>query len=166
MDVAIVRWPREASKRAELENERLPRLLLVEAVVEPPVVTDFLEDWVRIPADRSEVRARIEALILRAQRDSALSPTINATGLVQFRGEVIQFPPIEARLIESLIETFGNVVSPTVLMNKSWPDDPPSRNTLDVHMSRVRRRLVGTNLVVRTVRSRGYALEAHEPVET
>ena len=40
------------------------------------------------------------------------------------------------------------------------PEGAPGRNALDVHMLRLRRRLSPLRLSIRTVRSRGYLLEA------
>ncbi len=54
------------------------------------------------------------------------------------------------------------VVSREMLANSGWPDGAPGRNALDVHVLRMRRRLAPLGLVIRTVRSRGYLLEASE----
>lgn len=40
-----------------------------------------------------------------------------------------------------------------------WPGQAPGRNALDVHILRLRRRLLPLGLAIRTVRSRGYLLE-------
>jgi DNA-binding response OmpR family regulator len=50
-----------------------------------------------------------------------------------------------------------------VLRKRAWPDGLPSRNALDVHMVRLRRRIAELSLEIRTVRSRGYLLQAVEP---
>ena len=39
-------------------------------------------------------------------------------------------------------------------------DTPPTRNALDVHILRLRRRIAELGLEIRTVRSRGYLLQA------
>jgi DNA-binding response OmpR family regulator len=52
------------------------------------------------------------------------------------------------------------VVSRDALARAGWPDGAPGRNALDVHVLRLRRRLEPLGLVIRTVRSRGYVLEA------
>jgi DNA-binding response OmpR family regulator len=40
-----------------------------------------------------------------------------------------------------------------------WPEGTRARNTLDVHVVRLRRRLASVGLAIHTVRSRGYLLE-------
>ena len=42
----------------------------------------------------------------------------------------------------------------------------PGRNALDVHVLRLRRRIAPLALSIKTVRSRGYLLEALTPAET
>ena len=68
--VALVPWPAEATALDALVTAASPRLLLVDADAEPPVVHDELEDWVRVPADDRdvEVRARRLARIVSARR--------------------------------------------------------------------------------------------------
>ena len=49
---------------------------------------------------------------------------------------------------------------PAEMSQAGWPEGAPGRNALDVHVLRLRRRLAPLSLVIRTVRSRGYLLEA------
>ncbi len=65
MDVTLLRWPEEEGRRTRISREGAPRLLLVPDGEEPPAVGDCLEDWIRVPADEEEVRARVDALSLR-----------------------------------------------------------------------------------------------------
>ena len=44
--------------------------------------------------------------------------------------------------------------------SSGWPRGAPGRNALDVHMLRLRRRIAPVGLAIKTVRSRGYLLEA------
>ncbi len=48
-------------------------------------------------------------------------------------------------------------------MRRAWPGGSPTRNALDVHLLRLRRRISTLGLEVRTVRARGYLLQALEP---
>ena len=68
--IALVPWPEEAATLDALASAASPRLLLVAAGSEPPVVDDHLEDWVRLPADDHEVeiRARRLARIVSTRR--------------------------------------------------------------------------------------------------
>ena len=45
------------------------------------------------------------------------------------------------------------------MARRAWPNGAPTRNALDVHILRLRRRIAPLGLEVRTVRSRGYLLQ-------
>jgi len=159
VEVVLVRWPHEAERRARLEREGVPRLLLVEDGSAPPFVEDPLEDWVRVPAQELDVRARLDTLSLRSRRAAPALPTLDEDGVLRFQGGWASLPPVEARLTEILLERFGAVVSRDALARAGWPEGAPGRNALDVHVLRLRRRIAPVGLVIRTVRSRGYLLE-------
>lgn len=160
MDVVLLRWPEESVRRTELELVARPRLLLVEPNEPPPDCTDPLEDWIRMPADDRDVRARLRALVERAGVER---PQLDEDGLLWFRGRWVSLSPVERALVEALLERFGAVTGRDALRKRAWPDGLPSRNALDVHMVRLRRRIAELALEIRTVRSRGYLLQAVDP---
>ncbi|MBA2325037.1 MAG: response regulator transcription factor [Actinobacteria bacterium] len=155
----MVRWPDEEDRLLQLRETGAPRLLFVEAGREPPLSDDCLEDWVRVPVDERELRARVNALTARAEHHG-LHPEIDDDGLLRFRGRWVDLPPIERTVATALVERFGAVVGRDTLTRRAWPEQRPTRNALDVHMSRLRRRIVPLGLGVRTVRARGYLLQA------
>ena len=159
MDVALLRWPAEAEARERLSATGAARLLLVEDDQTPPTVADCLEDWIRVPAKEEDVRARVEALGVRSQAHDQQGPGIDEDGVLRHRGRWVSLPPLEARLVASLIQRFGAVVGRETLIRAVWPGGSPGRNALDVHVLRLRRRIAPLDLAVRTVRSRGYLLE-------
>jgi DNA-binding response OmpR family regulator len=160
MEVVLVRWPAEAERRGRLREATTPRLLLIEDGP-PPAPDDCLEDWIRVPADDTDVRARIEGLSSRvAQHVTPDAPDLDVDGLLRFGGSWVSLPPVEARLTAALVERFGAVVGREALARAGWPDGAPGRNALDVHVLRLRRRLAPMDLAIRTVRARGYLLEA------
>src|SRR4051794_12715226 len=166
MDVVLLRWPFEEERRERLEQEGQLRLLLVEGGVPAPVCTDPTEDWVRVPADEADVRARIDGLTFRHGSGLADVPDLDHDGLLRRKGGWVSLPPVEARLMSALIERFGAVVSRDQLSRSGWPKGAPGRNALDVHVLRLRRRIAPVGLSIKTVRSRGYLLEADESATT
>lgn len=158
MDVVLVRWPEEQDHLNELRASGSPRLLLVAPAGEPPASADCLEDWVRLPAEDRDVRARVAALSARASGGRAI-PEIDDDGLLRFRGQWCALSPVEHALATVLTERFGAVVGRDALARRAWPGGAPTRNALDVHMLRLRRRIAELGLEVRTVRSRGYLLQ-------
>jgi DNA-binding response OmpR family regulator len=160
MDVVLVRWPAEGIRREALREQQRPRLLLVAEDAPAPVTSDIFEDWIRLPAQDADVRARVHSLEARVEAFGPSQPTIDGDGVLRFGGGWVSIPPVEARLIEALILRYGTVVGRDVLTRAGWPDKEPGRNALDVHVLRLRRRIESLGLAVRTVRSRGYLLEA------
>ena len=160
MDVVLVRWPRERLKRDELLAEGRLRLLLIEDDNDPPVMEDLNEDWIRVPAADADVQFRVEGLRRRWEATVGSLPELDPDGLLRHAGRWVSLPPVEARLTTSLLDRFGAVVSRDQLSRSGWPRGAPGRNALDVHMLRLRRRIAPVGLVIKTVRSRGYLLEA------
>lgn len=160
MDVVLVRWPRERQRRDDLIAEGRLRLVLVEDGNEPPVSDDLDEDWIRVPASDSDVQFRIEGLRRRSAAKESVVPELDPDGLLRHEGRWVSLPPVEARLMASLLDRFGAVVSREQLAKTGWPRGAPGRNALDVHMLRLRRRIAPVGLAIKTVRSRGYLLEA------
>ena len=164
----MLRWPEEAGRRNRISEAGEPRLLLVPDGEEPPPVADCLEDWIRVPAAEGDVRARVDALALRSQAhlpetheaDPPAVPQLDDFGVLRLNGSWVALPPLEARLAEALLERLGAVTSRELLIRAGWPTAAPGRNALDVHVLRLRRRLHPVGLAIRTVRSRGYLMEA------
>ncbi len=178
MTVELLHWPQDRERRAELHQTNQLRLLLVQPSAAPPLIVDPFEDWVRLPADHGDVKARVESLQRRARatgndqegrsdtaieaEDSAAIPTLESGVL---RNEVgwVSLPDLEARIVEVLLSRFGRVADRQSLLAAGWPGEEPSRNLLDVHLHRLRRRIEPIDLRIQTVRKRGYLLEPVTP---
>lgn len=155
-----MRWPAERARRDELRRAGRPRVLLIEDGVAPPVPSpDDLEDWIRLPADDTDLQARVEGLQRRRDALVGAAPALDGDGVIRVGDRWVSLPPVEARLTAALLDRFGAVVSRDALALAGWPAGAPGRNALDVHMLRLRRRLSPLALAIRTVRSRGYLLE-------
>ncbi len=119
-----------------------------------------LEDWIRVPATDADIRARIAGLVLRASAANEARPDLDDDGLLRFGDAWVALPPVESRLTAAMLSSWGQVVSREDLGTAGWPEGAPGRNALDVHVLRLRRRIASLGLVIRTVRSKGYLLEA------
>jgi two-component system, OmpR family, response regulator len=162
MDVVLVRWPEEDARLRELRGSGAPRLLLLNGESTPPELSDCLEDWIRLPADDRDVRARVATLSSRAETDQP-APQVDGDGLLRHRGRWVALSPVESALAVTLVDRFGAVVGRDTLARRAWPNGVPTRNALDVHMLRLRRRVASLGLEIRTVRSRGYLMQAAQP---
>jgi len=97
-------------------------------------------------------------LLARARAHGA-RPEIDDDGLLRHHDAWVSLSPVEQALTRALLERFGAVVTRDDLAARAWPDGAPTRNALDVHVLRLRRRLAPLGLEIRTVRSRGYLLQ-------
>ena len=158
----LVRWPEEDARLRQLRETGSPRLLLLNGESEPPESADCLEDWIRLPADDRDMRARVARL---ASRSETLQPAphVDGDGLLRYRGRWVALSPVESALAITLVDRFGAVVGRDTLARRAWPEGTPTRNALDVHMLRLRRRIAPLGVEVRTVRSRGYLMQAAQP---
>ena len=159
VNVEVLRWPAERLVVDDLRGRGVPRLLLLEGDEAAPESPDCLEDWVRLPVSDRDLEARRTAVAQRATHH-AVRPTVDEAGILRFCGEWVSLSPVERDLVSALVDKFGTVVSRSVLSERAWPEGAPSRNALDVHMLRLRRRVGVVGLEVRTIRSRGYLLQA------
>ena len=168
MNVEVVRWPTDAQRLAELRELRVPRLLVVtngSGDHELPLPVDCLEDWVTSEAPEWEVDARRLALELRSGQHG-VRPVLDDDGLLHHRDAWVSLSPVEQSLAGVLLERFGAVVTREMLADRAWPTGVPTRNALDVHVLRLRRRIAPIGLEIRTVRSRGYLMQSREAALT
>ncbi|XTZ13629.1 winged helix-turn-helix domain-containing protein [Micromonospora echinospora] len=160
-DVIFVRWPAQVDLRTRCRREKIPRLLVVEGGAEPPVSTDPVEDWVRPPISSDDLNARVQALQNRF--DSSRLPTLDPAGTLTFGTHSIIISTTQTEIMKLLIERFGEVVYRKEFVNRLGNHVPAlSRNSLDLHIMRLRRRLSRIDLSIRTVWGRGYMLQTRE----
>jgi two-component system OmpR family response regulator len=130
------------------------------------------DDYLVKPFAFSELLARLEALIRRSDGQAA-ETRLQAGDLemdlltrqVRRRGRAIELQPREFRLLEYLMRHYGKVVTRTMLLEKVWDYHfDPQTNVIDVHVSRLRRKIErGFDYpLIHTVRGAGYVLRAPE----
>jgi hypothetical protein len=154
-DVIILRWPEQRGEVERLEELHVPRLLLVDPDAAPPDSESCLEDWVRLPADDSDVRARLMSLARRAEHHPS-RPHLDAVGQLTHRGARLFLSPLDQRIVRVLLEHYQEVVLEADLL-QAWPEGGHN-GTLRVHLSRLRRRLEPFGLTITSVRTIGYTL--------
>jgi DNA-binding response OmpR family regulator len=166
-DVAVLAWPQQAAEFERLRPLRVPRLLLVPAGVDPPGDTDYLVDWVRVPASAQDIAARVVALMRRAEgasTDVAETPSVDRHGRCVYRERWTALSPTEARLARVLCERFNEVVPEEELLRHGWQladtrVEPPKANALRVHLTRLRQRIGELGLEVISIRNQGVVLQ-------
>jgi two-component system OmpR family response regulator len=154
--VAVLDWPECESDLDDLARRGTPRLLLVAPTVTPPVCTDCLEDWVRLPVDETDLRARLHTLAERQRIRRTL--TVDENGVLRQDNTLVLLSPTEHRIAAVLIENFGALVPKDVIEQRLWNQLDPSSIAMRVHISRLRKRIAPLGLKISSVHNFGYVL--------
>ena len=130
------------------------------------------DDYMRKPFSCDELSARVRALLRRSvplkEQQSVVQNgeaklDLNDEQLLLY-GEDIALSPTEFRLIEPLFRRFGKAVAREELLGKIWNANYGDTRTIDMHISRIRRKLAGyddgvkPSLVIQSMRGKGYRL--------
>ena len=157
-EVLLLRWPEERARARELADAGQAVLYVLQDDVEPPTVRSCLEDWIRIPGDERDLRARLAALELRVAAHER-PPSIDGLGRLHHDGKLLALSPVEARLAAVLVDRFGEVVPDRDLAQRAVNPQPPSPPSLRTQIAGLRSTLRAANLALRRVRGAGYRLE-------
>ncbi len=124
------------------------------------------DDYLVKPFAFAELLARVEAL---GKRSAGGSTHLSVDDLemdllarkVTLAGKVIELQTREFRLLEYLLKFKGQVVTRTMLLESVWDYHfDPQTGVIDVHISRLRKKLGDTNnKLIKTVRGAGYIIE-------
>ncbi|MEM1361381.1 MAG: response regulator transcription factor [Pseudomonadota bacterium] len=128
------------------------------------------DDYLVKPFEMEELEARVRALARR--RPDALRET-EALGTLTFDhaarqlfgGETpLDLPRRELAVFECLLENRGRIVSKTVLLDRVYGvGSETEEKVIEVYISRLRKRLSGFGVAIRTARGLGYMLDEAGP---
>ena len=132
------------------------------------------DDYLVKPFAFSELLARLDALVRRTDIESTATRLVVSdlemdllAREVTRAGQHIELQPREFRLLEYLMRHQGHVVTRTMLLEQVWDYNfDPQTNVIDVHVSRLRRKIDrGFDApLIQTVRGAGYVLRASEEI--
>ena len=128
------------------------------------------DDFISKPLDLNVMTAKIQAMLRRTYDMGGRIPVLEHNGVVLnlndttvvYNGKTIELTKNDFRILQTLMEKKGTVVSRDTLMNKLWQDDCyVEENTLTVNVTRLRRKLesVGIRDFVKTRVGMGYIIE-------
>lgn len=126
------------------------------------------DDYMTKPFEFPELEARLRAVLRRARKDPAANGDVAVAGLhfdraarrAVIHGEPVELSPREATLLELLLVHADKVVTKEQIA-AAWAGDGTEvggGNTAEVHIHRLRRKLEGSGLEIRTIRGLGYLL--------
>jgi len=151
-------------------------ILILSALIEVPDKVQGLraggDDYLAKPFAFAELLARLEALLRRANPQSAQT-RLSAGDLeldllsreVQRAGQKIELQPREFQLLSYLLRRAGQVVTRTMLLENVWEYNfDPQTNVIDVHVSRLRGKIDKgfDRPLLETVRGAGYRIVADD----
>ena len=128
------------------------------------------DDFIAKPVDTTVLIAKIQAILRRTYDMNDSAPTLEHLGAIlnlndntlEYGGEVIELTKNEFRILQTLMEHKGKIVSRDTLMIKLWQDDCyVEENTLTVNVTRLRKKLteLGLNDFIKTKVGSGYIIE-------
>lgn len=175
-DVAVVDWRMPGAEGIEVvrwarATHRSTAILVLTArdAVEDRIqgLDTGADDYLVKPFDFGELLARIRALQRRSRAVDAPVITLGALSLdpvrraVTVAGREVAFTPTEYLVLEVLLRRHPAVVDRSAIAEHAWADetDPIGSNTIDVQVSRLRAKLVGSGVHITAVRGAGYRLE-------
>lgn len=128
------------------------------------------DDFIAKPFDMSVLMAKIQAVLRRSYDFAGTAGIIQHKGAIlnisdaslTYKGGKIALTKNEYRIMLTLLENKGSVVSRELLMDRLWETDSfVDENTLSVNVSRLRRKLESAGLegFIRTRAGLGYIVE-------
>jgi len=159
----------EVLKRMRRRNTVLPVLILSgrEQSEEKVAGLDLgADDYLVKPFSLNELLARVRALLRRGRGvvapvvtyGSLSYDTVGRTAAVE--GRALPLSLHETGVLEVLLHRFGRVVSKEQLVEQLYSyDKEVSQNAIEVYVHRVRKKINGAGVTVRTLYGRGYLLD-------
>ena len=128
------------------------------------------DDFVAKPFDLTVLTAKIQAVLRRRYDFAGQTRIMEHCGVILnladatllYEGETLELSKNEYRIILTLLERTGSVVSRETLMEKLWATDSfVDENTLTVNVARLRKRLAGIGLsdFIETRKGLGYMIK-------
>lgn len=159
----------EVLRRLRRRNPSMPVLILSgrENPEEKVMGLDLgADDYIVKPFAVNELLARVRALL---RRGAAVSSPVVSYGSLTFdtvgrtaevSGRPVALSGHETGVLEVLLHRFGRVVSKEQLVEQLYSyDREVSHNAIEVYVHRLRRKIAGAGVTVRTLYGRGYALD-------
>jgi len=160
-----------AELKADDRTRQIPIIFCTAKTMEHDILQGFAlgsEDYICKPYRISEVKARIKAVLHRFKSFSS-DNTISYQGIsinldkkeCTVDGKVVQFSKIEMEILALLLSKPGHVFSREEILSRVWPENTVVLDrTVDVNITRIRKKIDEYGSHIRTRFGYGYYFEA------
>ncbi len=154
------------------KTARLPIILLTARQEEVDRVLGFefgADDYVVKPFSPREVTLRVQALLRRNNPASPAGGVMLRAGVITIdrlalrvavQNQDVELTRTEFKLLSTLMENSGRVLSREALLQSAWPSDANIEiRTVDTHLRRLREKLGPAGELIQTIRGFGYRMD-------
>lgn len=158
--------------KGDPKTARMPIMLLTARNEEVDRVLGFefgADDYVTKPFSPREVVLRVQALLRRQAPAPVSTGTVIRVGSividrlalrVTVRNQPVDLTRTEFKLLSTLIESTGRVLTRDALLTAVWPTDSNIEiRTVDTHLRRLREKLGRAGQLIQTIRGFGYRID-------
>ncbi|MCA6074812.1 response regulator transcription factor [Fulvivirga sedimenti] len=165
----------ELAKRIRAAKPAIPLIFLTARSLKVDVLKGFnqgADDYIVKPVDEEELVARIHAVLKRYERVSG-----KAADQIEFRGvslniarqelmmgnETVKLTGREVQLLELFFKSPGDLVLTEDILRSIWGEnDFFNRRSMDVFISRLRKKLKPANIHIENIHGKGFILKPQE----
>ncbi len=158
--------------RATPRSAAIPIIMLTAKTSEAEQLTGLAlgaDDYITKPCSMKVLVARVAAVLRRVESSPKPDSTLRlgpisvdlTTHEAQVNAQTLKLTLTEFRLLASLLQAGGRVLSRAALMSKAMgPGVTVTERTIDVHITAIRKKLGAAGSMIRTVRGVGYRATA------
>ena len=149
---------------------KAPIVFLTAKDKENDMLTGFslgADDYIRKPFSIVELKARVKAILARTLRDESIDQTISIGSLnidtekkeVKVDGKTIELTKKEYQILLLLVKSSGRFITREEILDSIWSDTLVTERTVDVHITRLRKRLGSFGSRIKSRTGYGYYIE-------
>ncbi len=129
------------------------------------------DDYIRKPFSIVELKARVKAILARSLGEDSGEVNISVGPLnidtekkeVQLEGEIIELTKKEYQILLMLIKSSGRFITREEILDSIWSDTLVTERTVDVHITRLRKRLCSFGSRIKSRTGYGYYIDEKRP---
>ncbi|MGM0667752.1 MAG: response regulator transcription factor [Bacteroidota bacterium] len=149
---------------------KAPIVFLTAKDKENDLLTGFslgADDYIRKPFSIVELKARVKAVLSRSQAGETGEKSFNMGSLsvdiekkeIRLEGKALEFTKKEYQILLLLMKSAGRYITREEILNEVWSDTLVTERTVDVHITRMRKRLGNYGSLIKSRTGYGYYID-------